>query len=157
MKISLYCIGKTQSKELSALIEEYKKRLPNFINFEIKEIPEVKNAKNLTENELKKAEENALLLYISAQDILILLDENGKNFTSVAFSKFIDNQMNTSVKHLIFAIGGALGFSETIKQKAHHRISLSPMTFTHQMIRLFFVEQLYRAFSILQGKPYHNE
>lgn len=157
MKISLYCIGKTQSKELSALIEEYKKRLPNFINFEIKEIPEVKNAKNLTENELKKAEENPLLQYISAQDILILLDENGKTFTSVAFSKFIDNQMNNSSKHLIFAIGGALGFSEAIKQKAQHKISLSPMTFTHQMIRLFFVEQLYRAFSILQGKPYHNE
>ncbi len=157
MKISLYCIGKTQSKELNALIDEYKKRLPSFINFEIKEIPDVKNAKNITENELKKAEENALLQYISTQDTLILLDEKGKEYTSVEFSKFIDNQMNTSSKHLIFAIGGALGFSEDCKQKAQHKISLSSMTFTHQMIRLFFVEQLYRAFSILQGKPYHNE
>jgi len=157
MKIQLLCIGKTNSKELISIIKEYEKRLPTFINFEIKELTDIKNAKNLSENEIKKQESELLFSHIEKTDFVILLDEKGKEMSSVDFSQFIDFQMNNSIKKLIFVIGGALGFSKEMKANAQTTISFSKMTFTHQMIRLFFVEQLYRSFSILQGKPYHNE
>lgn len=157
MKITLLSIGKTNSKELVILMENLEKRLPAFIKFERKELPDVKNSKNLSENELKNAEAESILSFLVSGDTLIILDEKGKEFTSTEFSSFLEKQMNSSVKHLVFCIGGAYGFSDKIYDLNPQKLALSKMTFTHQMVRLFFVEQLYRGFSILQGKPYHNE
>ncbi|PQL95683.1 23S rRNA (pseudouridine(1915)-N(3))-methyltransferase RlmH [Apibacter adventoris] len=157
MKITLLTIGKTNSKELIYLIDELEKRLPLFVKFNRKELPDIKNAKNLSEYELKNLEADLLISQLEPSDTLIILDERGKEYTSLEFSKYLDQQMNLSKKHLVFCVGGALGFSDKIQALNPHKIALSKMTFTHQMIRLFFVEQIYRAFSILQGKPYHNE
>ncbi|TWP22770.1 23S rRNA (pseudouridine(1915)-N(3))-methyltransferase RlmH [Apibacter muscae] len=157
MKITLLAIGKTNSKELINLIESLEKRLPSFIKFERKELPDIKNAKNLSENELKNAEADLIISQLEPNDVVYLLDEKGVEYTSMKFSQLMDQHMNNSVKHLVFCIGGAWGFSQKMYSLNPHKIALSKMTFTHQMVRLFFVEQLYRAFSILQGKPYHNE
>lgn len=157
MRINLLCIGKTDDKEIRNLINYYTTRLPKHWNFEIIEIPDVKNAKNLTPELLKKEEAKLFQNYFDNTDLVILLDEKGKQFTSREFSSKIDNWMNASVKKINFLIGGAYGFSEEIYSRANEKLSLSKMTFTHQMIRLFFVEQLYRADQILQGKPYHND
>ncbi|HMU07289.1 MAG TPA: 23S rRNA (pseudouridine(1915)-N(3))-methyltransferase RlmH [Kaistella sp.] len=157
MRINLICIGKTDDKEISGLIKYYQNRLPKHWNFEITEIPDVKNAKNLSPDLLKKEEGKLFLNLTENSDHIILLDEKGKQFTSREFAAKIDNWMNSSIKKVSFFIGGAYGFSEEIYQRANEKISLSKMTFTHQMIRLFFVEQIYRADQILQGKPYHND
>lgn len=157
MRINLICIGKTDDKEISGLIKYYQNRLPKHWNFEITEIPDVKNAKNLSPDLLKKEEGKLFLNLTENSDQIILLDEKGKQFTSREFAAKIDNWMNSSIKKVSFFIGGAYGFSEEIYQRANEKISLSKMTFTHQMIRLFFVEQIYRADQILQGKPYHND
>lgn len=157
MRINLLCIGKTDNKEISSLIQYYQNRLPKHWNFEITEIPDVKNAKNMTPEILKKEEAKLFLNFIENSDVTILLDEKGKQFTSREFSSKIENWMNVSVKKVNFLIGGAYGFSEEIYSRANEMMSLSKMTFTHQMIRLFFVEQIYRADQILQGKPYHND
>ena len=157
MRINLVCIGKTDDKEISGLIKYYPNRLPKHWNFEITEIPDVKNAKNLSPDLLKKEEAKLFLNQTENSDYIILLDEKGKQFTSREFASKIDNWMNVSVKRISFFIGGAYGFSEEIYQRANEKMSLSKMTFTHQMIRLFFVEQIYRADQILQGKPYHND
>lgn len=157
MRINLLCIGKTDDKEIRNLIGYYTTRLPKHWNFEIIEIPDVKNAKNLTPELLKKEEAKLFQNYFDNTDLVILLDEKGKQCTSREFSSKIDNWMNSSVKKLNFLIGGAYGFSEEIYNRANEKLSLSKMTFTHQMIRLFFVEQLYRTDQILQGKPYHND
>ena len=157
MWINLICIGKTDDKEISGLIKYYQNRLPKHWNFEITEIPDVKNAKNLSPELLKKEEGKLFLNLTENSDHIILLDEKGKQFTSREFAAKIDNWMNSSIKKVSFFIGGAYGFSEEIYQRANEKIALSKMTFTHQMIRLFFVEQIYRADQILQGKPYHND
>lgn len=157
MRINLLCIGKTDDKEISSLIQYYQNRLPKHWNFEITEIPDVKNAKNMTPEILKKEEAKLFLNFIENSDVTILLDEKGKQFTSREFSSKIENWMNVSVKKVNFLIGGAYGFSEEIYSRANEMMSLSKMTFTHQMIRLFFLEQIYRADQILQGKPYHND
>ena len=157
MRINLICIGKTDDKEISGLIKYYQNRLPKHWNFEITEIPDVKNAKNLSPDLLKKEEGKLFLNLTDNSDQIILLDEKGKQFTSREFAAKIDNWMNSSIKKVSFFIGGAYGFSEEIYHRANEKISLSKMTFTHQMIRLFFVEQIYRADQILQGKPYHND
>ena len=157
MRINLICIGKTDDKEISGLIKYYQNRLPKHWNFEITEIPDVKNAKNLSPELLKKEEGKLFLNLTENSDHIILLDEKGKQFTSREFAAKIDNWMNSSIKKVSFFIGGAYGFSEEIYQRASEKIALSKMTFTHQMIRLFFVEQIYRADQILQGKPYHND
>ena len=157
MRINLICIGKTDDKEISSLIKYYQNRLPKHWNFEIMEIPDVKNAKNLSPELLKKEEGKLFLNLSENSDYIVLLDEKGKQFTSREFASKIDNWMNSSIKKVSFFIGGAYGFSEEIYQRANEKISLSKMTFTHQMIRLFFVEQIYRADQILQGKPYHND
>ncbi|SUX44643.1 23S rRNA (pseudouridine(1915)-N(3))-methyltransferase RlmH [Chryseobacterium indoltheticum] len=157
MRISLVCIGKTDDKEITSLISYYLIRLPKHWNFEIIEIPDVKNAKNLSSDLLKKEESKLFLNQIDKNDLVILLDEKGKQFTSREFSQKIDSWMNSSVKKVHVLIGGAYGFSEEIYNRANEKMSLSKMTFTHQMIRLFIVEQLYRADQILQGKPYHND
>ena len=157
MRINLICIGKTDDKEISGLITYYQNRLPKHWNFEITEIPDMKNVKNLSP-ELLKREEGKLFLNLSENsDYIILLDEKGKQFTSREFAAKIDNWMSSSIKKVSFFIGGAYGFSEEIYHRANEKMSLSKMTFTHQMIRLFFVEQIYRADQILQGKPYHND
>ncbi len=157
MRMNLLCIGKTDRREISEMIDYYRSRLPKHWNFELTEIPDVKNAKNLTPELLKKEEARLLLNAIDSTDITVLLDEKGKQITSREFGAKIERWMNSSVKKINFIIGGAYGFDETVYQKCNEKMSLSKMTFTHQMIRLFFVEQLYRADQILQGKPYHNE
>ncbi len=157
MKVSLLCIGKTNSSDLQNLIAEYQKRLPNFIGFDLIEIPDIKNAKNLSSVEIQKKEMELLEKNIQVSDRVILLDEKGKEMTSRKFAHQIQNYQNQSVQKLIFIIGGAYGFHPDFRKKYSEKLSLSQMTFTHQMIRLFFVEQLYRAYSIIEGKPYHND
>ena len=157
MKINLLCIGKTDDKEIKNLINYYLTRLPRHWNFEITEIPDVKNARNLTPDLLKKEEAKLFLNIIENTDVVVLLDEKGKQFTSREFAQKLDSYQNNSIKKICFLVGGAYGFSEEMYQRANEKISISKMTFTHQMIRLFFVEQIYRADQILQGKPYHND
>ena len=157
MRINLICIGKTDDKEIISLSKYYLPRIPKHWNFELLEIPDVKNAKNLSPEQLKKEEAKLFQNQIESSDLIILLDEKGKQFTSREFSEKIDFWMGSSVKKVNILIGGAYGFSDEIYQRANEKISLSKMTFTHQMIRLFFVEQIYRAATILQGKPYHND
>ena len=151
------CIGKTDDKEIKNWIAYYQLRLPKHWNFEITEIPDVKNAKNLSPELLKKEEAKLFNNYLETTDVVVLLDEKGKQYTSREFASKIDSWQNNSVKRIVFLIGGAYGFAEEIYQRANEKISLSKMTFTHQMIRLFIVEQIYRADQILQGKPYHND
>ena len=157
MKINLLCIGKTDDKEIKNLINYYLTRLPRHWNFEITEIPDVKNARNLTPDLLKKEEAKLFLNQIENTDLVVLWDEKGKQFTSREFAQKLDSYQNNSIKKICFLVGGAYGFSEEMYQRANEKISISKMTFTHQMIRLFFVEQIYRADQILQGKPYHND
>ena len=157
MRINLVCMGKTDDKVMTNLVNYYQNRLPKYWNFEIIEIPDVKNAKNLSPDLLKKEEGKLFLNLIENSDTVVLLDEKGKQFTSREFASKIDNWMSSSVKKVSIIIGGAYGFSEEMYERANEKISLSKMTFTHQMIRLFFVEQIYRADQILQGKPYHND
>lgn len=157
MRINLICIGKTDDKEIVSLIKYYLPRIPKHWKFELIEIPDVKNAKNLSPDQLKKEEAKLFQNQMDSSDLVILLDEKGKQFTSREFSEKIDFWMGSSVKKVNILIGGAYGFSDEIYQRANEKISLSKMTFTHQMIRLFFVEQIYRAATILQGKPYHND
>lgn len=157
MRINLVCIGKTDDKEITSLLSYYFTRLPNHWNFEINILPDVKNAKSLTPDLIKKEEAKLFLNQFETSDYIILLDEKGKQFTSRDFAEKIDFYMNSSVKRVCFLIGGAYGFSDEIYAKSNEKISLSKMTFTHQMVRLFFVEQIYRAASILQGKPYHKD
>jgi len=157
MKINLLCIGKTDDKEIKNLINYYLTRLPRHWNFEITEIPDVKNARNLTPDLLKKEEAKLFLNIIENTDLVVLLDEKGRQFTSREFAQKLDSYQNNSIKKICFLVGGAYGFSDEMYQRANEKISISKMTFTHQMIRLFFVEQIYRADQILQGKPYHND
>ncbi len=157
MRINLICIGKTDDKEIVSLMKYYLPRIPKHWNFELMEIPDVKNAKNLNPEQLKKEEAKLFQNNIDASDLVIILDEKGRQFTSREFSEKIDFWMGSSVKKIHFLVGGAYGFSEEIYSRANEKIALSKMTFTHQMIRLFFVEQIYRAATILQGKPYHND
>ena len=157
MKINLLCIGKTDDKEIKNLISYYQNRLPTHWTFEIFEIPDVKNAKNLTPDLLKKEEAKLFNQNLENTDLVVLLDEKGKEFTSREFAQKLNGYQNNSIKRICFLIGGAYGFSEEIYKRANEKLSLSKMTFTHQMIRLFFVEQIYRADQILQGKPYHND
>ncbi|MFO7673939.1 MAG: 23S rRNA (pseudouridine(1915)-N(3))-methyltransferase RlmH [Lutibacter sp.] len=157
MKIKLLAIGKTDDKNLQTLIEAYQNRLKHYINFEIDVIADIKNVKNLTEAQQKEKEGELILKKLSTTDVLILLDEKGTQFSSVAFSEYLQKKMNAGVKQLVLVIGGPYGFSEAVYQQAQGKISLSKMTFSHQMIRLFVVEQLYRAYTILKNEPYHHE
>ena len=157
MKIKLLAIGKTDDKNLNTLIETYQNRLKHYINFEIDVIPDIKNAKNLTEAQQKEKEGELILKKLMATDILILLDEKGTAFSSVTFSEYLQKKMNAGVKQLVMVVGGPYGFSEAVYKHAQGKISLSKMTFSHQMIRLFVVEQLYRAYTILKNEPYHHE
>lgn len=156
MNIKLIAIGKTDNKALQQLIEDYSKRLSFYIKFELEILPDIKNSKHLSEEQQKEKEGEQILSKITSLDYVILLDENGKSYSSVNFSDLLQKKMNQGIKTLIFVIGGPYGFSNAIYQKAHEKISLSNMTFSHQMVRLFFIEQLYRAFTILKNEPYHH-
>ena len=157
MKIKLLAIGKTDDKRLQELIVEFQKRLKHYIKFEIEIVPDLKKVKNLSVDQRKQKEGFLILNRIESTDQLILLDEKGHQFRSLEFSRFLQKKMNSGIKQLVFAIGGPYGFSDEVYQKAQGKVSLSKMTFSHQMIRLFMIEQLYRAFTILHNEPYHNE
>lgn len=157
MNIKLLAIGKTDNKALQSLIDEYTKRLSFYIKFEIEIIPDIKNSKNLSENQQKEKEGELILSKLTPTDQLVLLDENGKKFSSISFSEEMQKKMNSGIKTLVFVIGGPYGFSEQVYKKAQGKISLSLMTFSHQMVRLFIIEQIYRAFTILRNEPYHHQ
>jgi len=157
MKIKLLTIGKTDVKALEQLIQKYESRLQHYIAFSLEIIPDLKQRKNLSIQLQKEKEGQLILSKISSTDQLFLLDENGKTMDSVEFSKFLQKQMNSGHKQLVFVIGGPYGFSDEVYQKAHGKISLSKMTFSHQMVRLFAIEQLYRGFTILRNEPYHHQ
>jgi len=157
MNIKLIAIGKTDNKNLQSLIDEYQKRLSFYIKFDLEVIPDVKNVKSLSESQQKEKEGELILAKITPTDQLILLDENGKSFSSLAFSEELQKKMNSGVKTLVFVIGGPYGFSDAVYAKANGKIALSLMTLSHQMVRLFFIEQLYRGFTILKNEPYHHQ
>lgn len=157
MNIKLLAIGKTDNKTLQSLIDDYTKRLSFYIKFDLEIIADIKNVKNLSESQQKEKEGELILSKLTPTDQLILLDENGTTFSSVSFSDYLQKKMNSGAKTLVFVIGGPYGFSEEVYQKAQGKISLSLMTFSHQMVRLFFIEQLYRGFTILKNEPYHHQ
>jgi 23S rRNA (pseudouridine1915-N3)-methyltransferase len=157
MKIKLLAIGKTDDKNLQLLIQKYESRLKHYVKFELEIIPDIKNAKNLSETEQKEKEGELILGKVTPTDQLVLLDDKGESYHSLGFSKFMQKQMNSGVKQLVLVIGGPYGFSEAVYQKSQGKLSFSKMTFSHQMIRLFAVEQIYRAFTILRNEPYHHE
>ena len=156
MTIKLLAIGKTDNKDLQVLIDDYQKRLGFYVKFEFEIIPDLKKAKNLSEDQQKQKEGELILSKLNTTDVLILLDENGKQLDSVGFSNYLQKHMNSGIKRLVFVVGGPYGFSSDVYQKANGKLSLSKMTFSHQMIRLFFIEQLYRGFTILKNEPYHH-
>lgn len=157
MNLIVICIGKTDEKPLEELIQKYENRLPQHWNYQRIEIPDIKNRKNLSESQQKDKEAELILSKLTPSDYVFLLDEKGKQMKSTDFSNKIQTIFNQSMKQVVFIIGGPYGFSDKIYQRANQKLSLSKMTFTHQMVRLFLVEQLYRAFAILHGKPYHHE
>ena len=156
MTIKLIAIGKTDNKHLQSLIEDYKKRLSHYIRFEFDIIPDIKNVKHLSEAQQKEKEGELILSKTQASDVLVLLDENGKQMNSVSFSGYLQKHMNSGIKTVIFVIGGPYGFSEATYRRANGKLGLSKMTFSHQMVRLFFIEQLYRGLTILRNEPYHH-
>ena len=156
MTIKLLAIGKTDSGQLQELIEVYEKRLQHYVNFEIDIIPDLKKTKNLSEDQQKVKEGELILKKLAPTDVLVLFDEKGKQFSSVEFSQYLQKKMNSGIKQLVFLIGGPYGFSNAVYAKASGKISLSKMTFSHQMVRLFITEQVYRAFTILKNEPYHH-
>ena len=157
MKITLLAIGMTNAKYLQEGIEQYTKRLSHYIPFELKILPDVKTTKVLTTDKQKEMEGEMFMSAIQQGDWVTLLDERGKEFTSRDFASYIDKKMITIPKNLIFIIGGPYGFSKAMYDRANEKLSLSKMTFSHEMIRLFFVEQIYRAMTILKGEPYHHD
>lgn len=157
MTIKLLAIGKTDSTELQQLISMYEKRLGHYVNFNLELIPDLKKTKNLSEQQQKEKEGELILKQLVPTDVLVLLDESGKQFSSVEFSSYLQKKMNSGIKQLVFVIGGPYGFSDMIYKTASGKISLSKMTFSHQMVRLFVVEQVYRAFTILKNEPYHHQ
>ena len=157
MKITLHTVGKTDKNWIKDGLDVYTSRLKHYIQFGINEIPELKNVSALTKEQIKTKEGELLMKNIKPTDHVILLDEHGKEFTSVEFARFIQTKISYEGKDMAFVIGGAYGFSEEINNRANSKISLSKMTFSHQMVRTIFAEQLYRAFTIIKGEPYHHE
>ena len=156
MKVKLIVVGKTNVNYLKDGETEYEQRIKHYVNFEQLIISDVKNAKNLSTAQLKNKEGLQILSKINTSDYVVLLDEKGKQFSSNEFSNFLINKNLSNTKYLVFVVGGALGFSDEVYQRADYKFSLSKMTFTHQMIRVFFKEQLYRALTIIKGEKYHN-
>lgn len=157
MKINLIVVGRTVASYYTEATDEYINRLKHYLPFEYEVIPELKNTKKLSVEQQKEKEGELILKTLKPGDHVVLLDENGKEFTSKGFSAYIDKKMQVISKRLVFIIGGPYGFSSRIYEQASEKISLSKMTFSHQMVRIFFVEQLYRAMTLLNGEPYHHE
>lgn len=157
MKITFLVLGKTEDSYINEGISKYLKRLKHYVKFELIELPELKNTKNLREDQQKAKEAELILKALNQSDHVILLDEKGDEFTSSQFAQFINKKMIGGIQNLVFIVGGPYGFDESIYKMAQGKTSLSRMTFSHQMVRLFFVEQLYRTFTILKGEPYHHE
>ena len=156
MKIQLLVVGKTSDPRLVSLIDDYQQRLKHYVSFEFVVLPDIKNAKSLTQEQLKTAEGQAILSCLTPSMEVLLLDEHGREFRSIEFAKFLQKKMSAG-RDLTLVIGGAYGFSKDVYQRADGKISLSQMTFSHQMIRLMAIEQIYRAMTILRNEPYHHE
>ena len=156
MKTELILVGKTVNKHFNAGINDYVERIGHYMPFSITTIPELKNTKNLSESQQKEREGELILKQIQSTDTVVLLDEHGKEFRSIEFADWIQKKQNTA-RRLIFVIGGPYGFSNDVDERANEKISLSKMTFSHQMVRLIFTEQIYRACTIIKGEPYHHE
>ena len=156
MRITLLVVGKTTDCRLTSLIEEYQNRLKHYVPFSLEVLPELRNAKSLSEEQQKTAEGEMILKAVSTAEEMILLDEHGKEFRSMEFSEYLQKKMSAG-RDIVFVVGGPYGFSEAVYARANGKISLSKMTFSHQMVRLFFVEQIYRAMTILRHEPYHHE
>lgn len=156
MKITLLVVGKTTDGNIDKLILEYQKRLRHYIPFVLQVIPELKNTKSLTPEQQKQAEAELILRTITPTTDLILLDEHGKEYRSIEFADYLQKRMSSG-RDVVFVVGGPYGFAEQVYERSNGKISLSKMTFSHQMVRLFFVEQVYRAMTILRGEPYHHE
>ena len=156
MKTILIQVGKTVNKHFVAGISDYVERINHYMPFEIVTIPELRNTKNLSEEQQKQAEGELILKLLQPSDTVVLLDEHGREFRSIEFARWLEQKQQTA-RRLVFVIGGPFGFSQKIYDMAHGKISISRMTFSHQMIRLLFVEQLYRAFTIIKGEHYHHE
>jgi 23S rRNA (pseudouridine1915-N3)-methyltransferase len=156
VKTALILVGKTNDTHLQAIINDYAERITHYMPFEIIVIPELKNTKSLSEEQQKVREGELIMKQLTAQDTVILLDERGKQYRSLDFAKWIEKQQLTA-RRLVFVIGGPYGFSSTIYDRANGKISLSMMTFSHQLVRTIFTEQLYRACTIIKGEPYHHE
>lgn len=157
MKIELAVIGKTSIGYLKQGIDEYIKRLKHYVPFEIKYIDDIKNTKNISEDQQKRTEGAKILSLLDKSDFVVILDEHGKEYTSVQYSSYIQKRMLSGAKKVVFVIGGAYGFSQEVYDRANDKISFSKMTFNHEMIRLIFTEQLYRAYTIINHEPYHHE
>lgn len=157
MKTILLVVGRTVEQHYITAINDYIERTKRYISFDMEIIPELKNTKSLTEEQQKEKEGELICKFLQSGDVVVLLDENGKEFRSVEFASWMEKKMANVNKRLIFIIGGPYGFSPKVYQTAHEKISMSKMTFSHQMIRLIFTEQLYRAMNILHGGPYHHE
>ena len=157
MKIAFMVVGKTTDTDLQKLQDQYCQRLKHYVNFENIVIPELKNTKSLSIEQQKDKEGELILKAIDPSDDVVMLDDKGKQYSSMGFSEFIQRKMNASTRRLVFVVGGPYGFSSAVYDRANAKLSLSLMTFSHQMIRLLFVEQVYRAFTILKGEPYHHE
>lgn len=157
MKITLLTVGKTEDAYLREGIDKYLKRLKHYTKLEVIDLPELKNTKALTQEQQKLKEAELILKKITVTDHVVLLDEKGLEFTSKQFAAYLDKKTISSTTNLVFIVGGPYGFDQSVYARANDQLSLSRMTFSHQMIRLFFAEQLYRAFSILKGEPYHHE
>ncbi|MFI5160420.1 MAG: 23S rRNA (pseudouridine(1915)-N(3))-methyltransferase RlmH [Sphingobacteriales bacterium] len=157
MKITLLLTGKTEDAYLKEGIDKYLKRLQHYIKIDVVEIPELKNTKALTQDQQKAKEADLILKKLSPTDHVILLDEKGIQLSSQQFADYLDKKAIDSVNNLIFIVGGPYGFDQSVYQRTNDKISLSRMTFSHQMVRLFFTEQLYRAYTIIKGEPYHHE
>lgn len=157
MEFVLLTVGRTSTGFIKEGINEYVSRLKRYVPFSIVELPDVRNARSLSEDSQKEREGKLILDFLSASDYFILLDEHGKEMGSVDFSNFLEKIMSSGRKRAVFAVGGPYGFSSSVFSRADNKLSLSKMTFTHEMVRLFFVEQLYRGMTILRGEPYHHE
>lgn len=156
MRITLLVVGKTTDPRLQSLIEDYQQRLKHYIPFEFVVVPDIKNAKTLSQEQLKSAEGQAILSFLTPAMDVLLLDEHGRELRSIEYADFLQKKMGSG-RDLTLVIGGAYGFSKEVYNRANGKISLSQMTFSHQMIRLMAIEQIYRAMTILRGEPYHHE
>lgn len=157
MNIELIVVGKTDMREVEALVQMYTKRLNHYVRFAITTIADVRNTKKLSEAEQKRLEGEAILRLLTDSDFVMLLDEHGAELRSIEFADLIQRRMSAGIKRLVFVIGGPYGFSDAVYSRANSKLSLSKMTFSHQIVRAIFTEQLYRAFTILKNEPYHHE